>query len=148
MQTIQRSQFQGSTEQLTARLQAFRDEIEAHALTVGVPAPREEDWIEALARSADPFEMEPEPAPPPPDPTAEELAAAERVKARGALVAQIGAIEQSRASLRRLREIMTRLLPEGADRDYLAAVEAQIAPLRTELEAMNAPAGPSAQVVG
>lgn len=68
MKTISRKQFDGSTEQLAARVQAFKDALAAHALTVGVPAPREEDWIETLAKSGEQFEVEPLPAEPAPVP--------------------------------------------------------------------------------
>lgn len=64
MKTVTRTQFNGSTEQLAARVQAFKDALAVHAVTVGVPAPREEDWVEALARTGEPFEVE-EPAPQP-----------------------------------------------------------------------------------
>jgi hypothetical protein len=81
MKTIQRTQFNGTPEQLAARVQAFKDALAAHAETVGVPAPREEDWIEALARTGEPYELQTPPEEPKP-PTAEELAAHELMKKR------------------------------------------------------------------
>jgi hypothetical protein len=74
MKTITRTQFNGTPEQLAARVEAFKAALTAHAKTVGVPAPRDEDWIEALVRTGEPYELEPPPEEPK-APTAEELAA-------------------------------------------------------------------------
>lgn len=73
MKTITRRQFNGDTEQLTARVAAFKQAQAEHAETVGIPAPREEDFIEHLVRSGEPFEVEALP----PEPTAAELQATE-----------------------------------------------------------------------
>lgn len=80
MRTIARGDFQGTNDelraQLEARVAAFRNALADHAKTVGVPAPRDDDLIESLARSGEAFEIEPEPEKPP-LPTPEELIAME-----------------------------------------------------------------------
>jgi len=75
MKTIPYSLFNGTTEQLIARVEAFRAARAAHASTVGAPAPREEDFVESLCDSGEPYEVAPEPVvvPPPPPPTQAEL---------------------------------------------------------------------------
>jgi hypothetical protein len=83
MRLIARSLFNGTTEQLIARVEAFRAARVAHASTIGQPAPREEDFIESLCDSAEPYEVEPEPVVVPP-PTPEELAAIAAEAARKA----------------------------------------------------------------
>lgn len=69
MKTISRAEFDGSTEQLRARVQAFRDALTAHATSVGVPGPRETDLVESLA-SMDDAEFAVEALPTPPEPPA------------------------------------------------------------------------------
>jgi len=101
MRTITRAQFNGTTEQLQARVVAFIEELQVHTKTEGVPAPREEDWIEHLARTGEPFEVEPEP----PQPTAEELQAADiEAKRAAALFAIQRADMEAAASARRANE--------------------------------------------
>lgn len=80
MKTISRGQFNGTTEELQARVAAFTQALDAHALTEGVPAPREEDFIEELVRRGEPYEMEALP----PEPAAEELRTAELAAKRAA----------------------------------------------------------------
>lgn len=58
MITIPKAQFAGTTSQLAARVQTFKDALEAHSTTVGVPAPREDDLVEYLARTSEGFEVE------------------------------------------------------------------------------------------
>ena len=76
-----------------ARVDAFRQALDDHKRTVGVPAPREDDLIEHLARNDVAFEVEPRPEddPPPTPLTLEQLRAtagmriderAERVRLR------------------------------------------------------------------
>lgn len=64
MRLIPRGNFNGTDADLQARVAAFRQAVEDHKLTVGVPAPREDDLIEHLARSNEPFALEPEPPKP------------------------------------------------------------------------------------
>ena len=64
MKTITRTQFSGTPEQLVARVESFRNALAAHAETVGVPAPREADWIEQPVRDGEPYELEPPPEEP------------------------------------------------------------------------------------
>jgi hypothetical protein len=69
----------GGLDALTARVVAFVAALEAHKLTVDVPAPTEDPLIDAIARAGgmDAVEIEPEPAPPaPPEPPADPKAAA------------------------------------------------------------------------
>jgi hypothetical protein len=73
MKTIMRTQVIGTSEQLVARVDAFEAARAAHARTVGVPAPREEDWVEELARTGESYELQPPPEEPR-APTADELA--------------------------------------------------------------------------
>lgn len=54
--------------QLEPRVTAFAAAVEAHRLTVGVPAPVEHPLVEALARSGAAIEIEEPPAPPEPEP--------------------------------------------------------------------------------
>lgn len=68
MITVTTSQFQGTASELSARVQEFIDALAEHTLTVGVPAPREEDFIENIVRSGDKFELEAEPVEPDPVP--------------------------------------------------------------------------------
>lgn len=80
MRKIARGTFQGTNDELRVQIEQrvaeFRDACAAHAKTVGVPAPREDDLIERLARTGESFEIEPEIEPKKPRvPTAEELAA-------------------------------------------------------------------------
>ena len=64
MVTIPQSQFPGlSVNDIQIRIDAFKAALASHALTVGVPAPREDDLIERLARSGEEFQLETEDGP-------------------------------------------------------------------------------------
>ncbi len=132
MKTITRTQFSGTTEQLVARVTAFNDALVAHASTVGIPAPREEDWIEELARSGEPVEVEPEPV----KPTVEELRAADvDAKRAAALFAiQRAAIEAAAAAQRAKEDAMLDLAiadPNASQevKDYAALRDTAQAPV-------------------
>jgi hypothetical protein len=75
MKTIPYSLFNGTTEQLITRVEAFRAARIAHASTVGAPAPREEDFVEFLCDLQEPYGVEPKPVVMPPSlpPTQAEL---------------------------------------------------------------------------
>lgn len=70
MLTIARGDFQGTNAELLAQVQqrvaAFKQALADHAKTKGVPAPRDDDLIERLARTDEPYEIEPEPSGPAP----------------------------------------------------------------------------------
>lgn len=135
MKTIPYSLFSGTTEQLQARVDAFRAARAAHAKTVGVPAPREEDFIEQLERSGQPFEVEP--APPPP-PTKAELAAAalEAHRAAALFAIQRPQIEAAAAARRAGEEQLLEAAMADPNaplevKDYAAALLDVTAPERT-----------------
>lgn len=89
MKTISISQFDGTTAQLQQRVSAFAQAVQAHAATVGVPAPREEDWIEELARSGIAFQVEAAPVVAPgPVPTFAQL----RVRAKSLVDGKAGEV--------------------------------------------------------
>lgn len=77
MITITQSQFSGTTAELRARVDSFRQALEDHKTTVGVPAPREIDLVEFLVASDQDFVVEDAPAPPTP-PTPEQVKADQR----------------------------------------------------------------------
>jgi hypothetical protein len=54
---VSTSQFSGTLAELQARVDAFRQAVADHALTVGVPAPREEDFIENIVRTGGAFTL-------------------------------------------------------------------------------------------
>lgn len=54
---ISNSVFKGTAQELRARVTAFRDVTAAHKLTEGVPAPREDELIERLAKADDEFQL-------------------------------------------------------------------------------------------
>lgn len=89
MRTIARGTFTGVNaelrEQIESRVAAFKAARAAHAKTEGVPAPREDDLIEHLARTNEAFEIEPEPEQPKPL-TAEQLAVIDLENKRTAAV--------------------------------------------------------------
>ncbi|MEK6244016.1 MAG: hypothetical protein AABM33_05890 [Pseudomonadota bacterium] len=94
MINIAKSNFPGTTAELAARIRSFRDAVAAHALTEGVPAPREDDLIERLARTDEAFEVvEPQPPPPP-----EELRALEIEAKRAAALKALDAARLAEAA--------------------------------------------------
>lgn len=70
------------------------------------------------------------------DPSPEQLAEQARQAQRAGKLSEIAAIERDQSSLRRLREILIATLPDGRDKESLAAAEAAIADKRRELDAM------------
>ena len=59
MKLVSRALFTGTQEELEARVTAFKEAVEAHKFTVGIPAPREEELIEQLVKLDVPFAVEP-----------------------------------------------------------------------------------------
>jgi hypothetical protein len=112
MKTIARTQFNGTPEQLAARVEDFEAALTAHAKTVGVPAPLEVDWIEALVRTGEPYELEPPPQEPTP-PTAEEVAAQELAMMRAAALLALDEQRLQAADLNASQEV----------KDYAAALD-------------------------
>lgn len=49
--------FKGTARELKDRVTSFKAAVTDHSLTVGVPAPREDDLIERLARSPEGFKL-------------------------------------------------------------------------------------------
>jgi len=58
MITVPRTLFAGTLAELQTRVQAFKDARTAHGGTVGVPAPREADFIERLASTGEAYDIE------------------------------------------------------------------------------------------
>lgn len=97
MITVAKGKFEGTQEELQARVDDFKAAKQAHAFTVGVPAPREDDLIEALAASEEPFQIEVEPQPEAPTPEqveAAEFAAKRAAAVRDFLEMQLDAVAQ------------------------------------------------------
>lgn len=131
MRIIPRGLFNGTTEQLTARVGAFKDALAAHAETVGIPAPREADFVEGLARTDQPFEVEALPPEPTPEEAAAEELAAKRAAALFAL--QRADIEAAAAAQRAKEDAMLDLAMADPDapqevKDFAAARDAAPAP--------------------
>jgi len=127
MQTIPRTLFNGTTLQLQERLASFQQALEDHKFTKGVPAPREEDFIEHLARTKEPFEVEPERV----QPSAEQLKAAQIATKRAtALFAIRRADIEAAAAAQRAEEdaLLAAALADSAApqevKDYKAALDA------------------------
>lgn len=70
MLTISRAEWKGTEEELRAGVEAFRQELIAHARTVGIPAPWPSHPLFQVLSKVDDYTLEPLPeAPPPPEPT-------------------------------------------------------------------------------
>lgn len=54
---ISNTVFKGTAQELQDRVTAFRAAVDAHKMTEGVPAPREDDLIERLVQAKDEFEL-------------------------------------------------------------------------------------------
>lgn len=124
---VTKQQFNGTTEELQARVAAFTAAKVAHTATKGVPAPLEDDVVMHLAAAGQEFAVvelvEPTPVP---------LSLEFRLKA------DISVIEYTQAGMRRMREILIKLLPDGEDKDDLIAAEAAIEVKRQELAKLEA----------
>jgi len=116
MREITYAQFQGTTAELQARVAAFLQALEDHKLTEGVPAPREDELVEELARSGEPFIVLAPPSPP----TEEEAAALEAASALEAKrLAALYALD-----LQRLTEALADPACPQEVKDYDAALKA------------------------
>jgi hypothetical protein len=98
MKIIGKGTFAGTEDeyaaQISARVAAFKQALADHANTTGQPAPREDDLIEHLARTNEPFEVERQPAPPPPPPISPEVQAAIDLEIKRA--AAVRALDEAR----------------------------------------------------
>ena len=102
IRVVARGTYRGKNEDLKSailsRVAAFRQAMADHALTVGVPAPREDYLIEQLARTGEDFVVEDAP-PDPVVPTPAEQAAIDLEQKRAAAILALREAELSKALL-------------------------------------------------